>query len=346
MSERPPLSKIPRHVAIIMDGNGRWAKKRGLPRLAGHRAGTENIRRILEASVDFGIEVLTLWAFSTENWGRPKEEVRGLLRLLEESLDREVRDLHEKGVQIRHTGRLDRLPPRLQEKIREALELTRSNKRIILNVAFDYGGRAEIIQAVRRIIADGVPPEQVDEALFSRYLYTAGIPDPDLRATPSAEPVILLYTRFFEFAVERVVDIFQRVLTEIPQARLLVVGRGFFGEEERLKELMREAGIAERLVYVDWVEPEELPAYFAAADVAIYPYDDILINRTKCSVKLIDLMAAGVPVVADDVGQNREYIVHGVSGLLVPAGETNTFAASVVRLLRDCLLYTSPSPRD
>ena len=187
MSERPPLSKIPRHVAIIMDGNGRWAKKRGLPRLAGHRAGTENIRRILEASVDFGIEVLTLWAFSTENWGRPKEEVRGLLRLLEETLDREVQELHKKGVQIRHTGRLDRLPPRLQEKIREALELTKDNRRIILNVAFDYGGRAEIIQAVRRIIADGVPPEQVDEALFSRYLYTADLPDPDLIIRTSGE---------------------------------------------------------------------------------------------------------------------------------------------------------------
>ncbi len=148
-------------------------------------------------------------------------------------------------------------------------------------------------------------------------------------------PTILLYTRFFECAVKRVVDIFQRVLAEVPQAKLLVVGKGFFGEEERLKELMGETGLADHLVYVDWVEPEELPAYFAAADVAIYPYDDILINRTKCSVKLIDLMVAGVPVVADDVGQNREYIVHGVSGLLVPAGETNTFAASVVRLLRD-----------
>jgi glycosyltransferase involved in cell wall biosynthesis len=113
------------------------------------------------------------------------------------------------------------------------------------------------------------------------------------------------------------------------------VGRGFFGEEERLLELMQEAGIADRLVYVDWVKPGELPAYFAAADVAIYPYDDTLINRTKCSVKLIDLMAAGVPVVADDVGQNGEYIEHGVSGLLVPPGETDAFANSVVKLLRD-----------
>lgn len=148
-------------------------------------------------------------------------------------------------------------------------------------------------------------------------------------------PTVLLYTRFFEFQVARVVGIFQRVLAEVPEARLLVVGKGFFREEERLRELMEEAGLADHLVYVDWVEPDELPAYFAAADVAIYPYDDTLINRTKCAVKLIDLLAAGVPVVADDVGQNGEYIEHGVSGLLVPAGETDTFAGSVVELLRD-----------
>ncbi len=146
---------------------------------------------------------------------------------------------------------------------------------------------------------------------------------------------VLLYTRFFEFAVERAVAIFQRVLAEVPEARLLVVGKGFFGEEERLKELMREAGIADHLAYVDWVEPDELPTYFAAADVSIYPYDDTLTNRTKCSVKLTDLMAAGVPVVADDVGQNGEYIEHGVSGLLVPAGDMDTFAGSVVKLLHD-----------
>ena len=152
---------------------------------------------------------------------------------------------------------------------------------------------------------------------------------------PIHHPTMLLYTRFFEFQVERVVDVFQRVLAEVPQAKLLVVGRGFFGEEERLKELMQEAGMADHLIYVDWVEPGELPAYFAAADVAIYPYDDTLINRTKCAVKLIDLMAAGVAVVADDVGQNGEYVVHGVSGLLVRAGDTDTFALSVVELLRD-----------
>ena len=152
---------------------------------------------------------------------------------------------------------------------------------------------------------------------------------------PIYQSTILLYTRFFEFAVERVVEIFRQVLVQVPEAKLLVVGRGFFGEEDRLSELIREAGIDDHLVYADWVEPEELPAYFAAADVAIYPYDDTLINRTKCAVKLIDLMTAGLPIVADDVGQNREYIEHGVSGLLAPNGDNDTFARYVVGLLRD-----------
>ena len=170
-----------------MDGNGRWARARGLPRLAGHRAGTRNIRPILEAAVEFGLEVLTLWAFSTENWGRPEQEVRGLLRLLEETIRRELPRLQEQGVQIRHTGRLDRLPPRLQEQVRRALEATAHNRRIILNVAFDYGGRADILQAVRRILADGIPPERVDEDLFRRYLWTGDLPDPDLIIRTSGE---------------------------------------------------------------------------------------------------------------------------------------------------------------
>ena len=148
-------------------------------------------------------------------------------------------------------------------------------------------------------------------------------------------PTVLLYTRFFEFQVERVVSVFRRVLAEVPEAELVVVGKGFFGEEERLRELMLKAGIAEHLDYVDWVEPEELPGHFAAADVAVYPYDDTLVNRTKCSAKLIDLLAAGVAIVADDVGQNSEYVVHGVSGLLVPVGDTEAFARSVVELLQD-----------
>jgi undecaprenyl diphosphate synthase len=186
MTEDKSLS-VPRHVAIIMDGNGRWAKARGLPRLAGHRAGTENLRPILEASVEFGIEILTIWAFSTENWSRPESEVRGLLGILQRMIRRELKELHKQGVRLRHIGRLDRLPPALQEQVREAIELTRGNERIILNVAFDYGGRAEIVQAVRRIVQAGIPADQVDEELLSRYMYTAGQPDPDLIIRTSGE---------------------------------------------------------------------------------------------------------------------------------------------------------------
>lgn len=148
-------------------------------------------------------------------------------------------------------------------------------------------------------------------------------------------PTVLLYTRFFEYDLERVVDIFRRVLAEVPEARLLVVGKGLFGEEEELLALAKKAGLADRVVYAGWAEPDELPAHFAAADVAIYPYDDTLINRAKCAVKLVELMAAGLPVVADDVGQNGEYIQHGISGLLIPPGDREAFARSVVKLLRN-----------
>jgi len=180
MTEVQQLEHASRHVAIIMDGNGRWAKARGLPRLAGHRAGTENIRPVLEACVEFGIEYLTIWAFSTENWTRPEMEVRGLLRILERMIQRELGELHKQGVKLRHIGRLDRLPERLQKQVLDAIELTKNNDRITLNVGFDYGGRAEIVQAVRRIVREGIPPEQVDEELLSRHMYTAGQPDPDL----------------------------------------------------------------------------------------------------------------------------------------------------------------------
>jgi len=178
--EEKKLEALPRHVAIIMDGNGRWAKARGLPRLAGHRAGTENLRPILEASVDFGIEILTIWAFSTENWCRPEAEVTGLLRILERMIRRELRELHKQGVKLRHIGRMDRLPKRLQKEVQDAVELTKDNDRIVLNVAFDYGGRAEIVHAVQQIIREGIAADEVDEELLSRYMYTAGQPDPDL----------------------------------------------------------------------------------------------------------------------------------------------------------------------
>ncbi len=173
-------AKVPNHVAIIMDGNGRWAQGRGLPRLAGHRAGTENIRRIIEAAAEYQVKMLTLYAFSTENWKRPVEEVRGLMGLLRQVIDRETRNLHRNGAQLRHLGSLEGLDKSLQEGIRYALDLTRHNDRIIVNVALNYGGRAEIAEAVRRIVAEGVPPEEITEEAISDRLYTAGLPDPDL----------------------------------------------------------------------------------------------------------------------------------------------------------------------
>ncbi len=182
-----PLERVPRHVAIIMDGNGRWAKARGLPRTEGHRAGTENLRRILKACVEFGVEILTIYAFSTENWNRPRAEVRLLMRILESVIDRELRELHESGVQIRHIGEIERIEPRLQRKIREACDFTRGNTRLILNVAFNYGGRDEIVQAVRRIVADDIPAENIDEDLISSYMYTRDLPDPDLIIRTSGE---------------------------------------------------------------------------------------------------------------------------------------------------------------
>lgn len=183
MATEPPVlppEKVPAHVGIIMDGNGRWAISRGLPRLAGHRAGVENLRRIITACVEFGVKHLTIYAFSTENWGRPPEEVRGLMFILDEVLQKELAELHRQGVQLRHIGRLDGLARNTQAMVLDAVEMTKRNTRLVLNVAFNYGGRAEIVHAIRHMLADGVTPDQVTEELVGRYLYTAGQPDPDL----------------------------------------------------------------------------------------------------------------------------------------------------------------------
>lgn len=179
--------RLPRHVAIIMDGNGRWAKQRGLPRSAGHHQGTENLRRILKAAVEFGVEIMTIYAFSTENWNRPRHEVHLLMRILEMVIDRELRELNENGVQIRHIGELQGIPERLQRKVVEACATTRENNRLILNVAFNYGGRDEIVHAVQQMMRAGIPADQVTEELISSYLYTAGLPDPDLIIRTSGE---------------------------------------------------------------------------------------------------------------------------------------------------------------
>lgn len=181
------LEKIPNHVAIIMDGNGRWAAARGLPRLEGHRAGTENLRRVIRACVEFNVKYLTIYAFSTENWGRPQEEVDGLMMILENVIDKELDELNQEGVQLHHIGRLERLNPRLQEKVLRSIEITKNNKKLILCIAWNYGGRDEIICAFQRMMADGVEPNEIDDELVHQYLFTAGIPDPDLIVRTSGE---------------------------------------------------------------------------------------------------------------------------------------------------------------
>ncbi len=171
---------IPVHVGIIMDGNGRWAQKRGLPRLAGHRAGTENVRRIVRACAERGVKVLTLYAFSTENWSRPPEEVEGLMNLAPWFIDRELEGLHKEGVRLRHLGMMEGISHDLQLRIRRAVQRTARNKGLVLNIAFNYGGRNEIVRAVRHIVRDGLPEGEISEATLAAYLDTAGLPDPDL----------------------------------------------------------------------------------------------------------------------------------------------------------------------
>ncbi len=178
---------VPQHVAIIMDGNGRWAKERGLSRVAGHRAGTENLRTIIRASAKLGIKYLTLYAFSTENWSRPKAEITGLMHILSDVIDRELDELNQEGARLVHIGRLKGLSKALQKKVRQAIELTQSNQQINIILAFNYGGRDEIIHAIKNMLRDGVDPEDVDEELVNRYLFTEGIPDPDLVIRTSGE---------------------------------------------------------------------------------------------------------------------------------------------------------------
>jgi undecaprenyl diphosphate synthase len=182
-----PSERIPRHVAIIMDGNGRWAKQRGLSRMEGHEAGTENIRRILSRAAELGIRYLTLWAFSTENWRRPKEEVEGLMRILGSAIESETAELHKQGAQLRHIGDLEALQPDLRQSVLDAIELTKDNDRIILTLAFNYGGRQELIHAISNMVRDGVDSDAIDESMVERYLYMPDLPDADLIVRTSGE---------------------------------------------------------------------------------------------------------------------------------------------------------------
>jgi undecaprenyl diphosphate synthase len=170
----------PRHVAIIMDGNGRWAKKHGLPRLVGHNAGGDNIRPVVRIFADHGVNYLTLYMFSTENWNRPKIEVAGLLGLLARKIEGETRAFHQENIRLLHLGRVDRLSQRLSQKVKAAVELTKNNTGLTLCLAFDYGGRDEIVHAARRIAGAGITGDDIDELVFARYLYNPDVPDPDL----------------------------------------------------------------------------------------------------------------------------------------------------------------------
>jgi len=181
------FENVPRHVAIIMDGNGRWAKARGLPRVAGHRAGTENLRTIIRASAKFGIRYLTLYAFSTENWTRPRAEIDGLMHILADVIDKEIDELNEEGAKLVHIGHLEGLSKTLQQKVRGAIDLTKNNRRITIVLAFNYGGQDEIIHAVKHMLKDGVVPGDVDVDLMDQYMFTADIPDPDLVIRTSGE---------------------------------------------------------------------------------------------------------------------------------------------------------------
>jgi undecaprenyl diphosphate synthase len=174
------MSAVPRHLAIVMDGNRRWARKRRLPAIAGHRAGVETIRKTLRAARERGVEYLTLYSFSTENWSREEDEVRGLMALLEETIRRETDSLVRDDVRLEVIGRLHELSPGLQRSIAGAVEATSKCARGVMTLAFNYGGRAEIVDAVRRIVGDGVAPDAVDEAAIASRLYAPDHPDPDL----------------------------------------------------------------------------------------------------------------------------------------------------------------------
>jgi len=178
---------VARSVAIIMDGNGRWADRRGLPVAEGHRAGTKALRRTVEAAIDLGIEALTVYAFSTENWTRPTDEVDSLMEIFHETIERELPDLCKQGVRTRFIGRRDRAPEELRRRMADLEGETAANERLDLWIAFDYGGRAEIVDAARRLVEDGVPPDAVDEEALGRRLYAPELPDPDLLIRTSGE---------------------------------------------------------------------------------------------------------------------------------------------------------------
>jgi undecaprenyl diphosphate synthase len=183
----PALPEVAQSVAIILDGNGRWASKRGLPVAAGHRAGARTVRKVVEAAIDVGIADLSVFAFSTENWSRSDEEVGALMEIFAETIERELPDLAEQGVRVRFIGRRDRAPEELRVRMDAMEDRTALNTRINLWVAFDYGGRAELVEAARRLVDSGVESQEIDENVFAANLYAPELPDPDLLIRTSGE---------------------------------------------------------------------------------------------------------------------------------------------------------------
>jgi undecaprenyl diphosphate synthase len=181
------LPEVAETVAIIMDGNGRWARRRGLPPAVGHRAGTKALRRTVEAAIDLGVRDLAVYAFSTENWSRPQDEVDALMEIFADTIERELPDLAEQGVRVRFIGRRDRAPEELRRRMQAMEDRTELNSRIGLWIAFDYGGRAELVEAVRRIAESGVEPREIDENVVAANLYAPDLPDPDLLIRTSGE---------------------------------------------------------------------------------------------------------------------------------------------------------------
>ncbi len=202
------LDRLPNHVAIVPDGNGRWAEKRGLPRLEGHQAGADNMHRMVQYLNKYPINYVTLYGFSTENWNRPGPEVKGLFQILTAFINRYLDEIHNKGIRLRHIGRLDQLPQKLRESISKAITTTRDNTSMTLCVAFNYGGRSEIVNAAQQLMSDGVRPEDITVESFSKYLYTADIPDVDLLIRTGDETrlsnFLLWQTAYSEYHFTRV----------------------------------------------------------------------------------------------------------------------------------------------
>ena len=259
LANRLDPARMPRHIAVIMDGNGRWAQKRFLPRAAGHRAGVEAVRASIEGCRRLGVEALTLYAFSVENWKRPKDEVNTLWGLLLRYLRQELESLTENGVRLRVIGRVDELPLEVQTELSDAIAQTSSNTGMMLNVALNYGGRSEIVDAVNAAIADALNAGEMrlDEEAFEKYLYTAGLPDPDLLIRTSGEVRVSNFL-LWQIAYTEI-WVTQRFWPDFREIDLLEAILDFQGRERRFGGLSQQGGDEPALVGVANASPAAQP---------------------------------------------------------------------------------------